>query len=534
MPTILSLLSCESSCSETEASVPSGFSSSSPNSVASNDVESSHRFDEISLIGEEEQTSVNQADSHTETSCSTVSVVVHEMLQVFRHGREAVKDDEPGRKQRADETSDLDRTDQNASYEYITHESQTGTRIDNFRKARLLRSTKYTGSRAMGILGLYIFMEEMRLDLEWSEDAVYRQNHDLPYLSWIDFENLHRSKSKLVKQKFCWFTLSVFLISTGTLLYSVARNEWSFAPVRENPMLGPTGQVLLDIGALDANKIVYDREWWRLITAVFLHAGIIHYIINMFALNVIGRHVEHVHGSVTTAIVFLLASFGGNLASATFSPRTISVGTSGGIFSLIGVCLADVSSNWNMFRLDSKFPHMGCLLLISFELVLNLSIGLMPYIDNFCHLGGLVYGISFGVPLIRRISHAKYFGQTSSSRRVVTLCSKGVVFFIGFVLFLMTFWILYTSDPDSGPPNVCPQCRFISCVPFPFGTEDKWWYCDGCETISGTVVKKASGDMIFELNCPGGDMPLLNFTVGTKHEAIRKGLTKFCRKYCKL
>ncbi len=73
-----------------------------------------------------------------------------------------------------------------------------------------------------------------------------------------------------------------------------------------------------------------------------LHAGIIHYCLNMLALWFVGSAVEQCHGTLASAILFIIPAVGGLILSALLLPQYISVGASGGIFGLVGACLADI------------------------------------------------------------------------------------------------------------------------------------------------------------------------------------------------
>lgn len=68
----------------------------------------------------------------------------------------------------------------------------------------------------------------------------------------------------------------------------------------------------------------------------------------MMALLFIGKAVEQCHGFTAAAIIFIIPAVGGTIMSAIFLPEYISVGASGGIFGLIGACIADICINWSL------------------------------------------------------------------------------------------------------------------------------------------------------------------------------------------
>jgi hypothetical protein len=165
----------------------------------------------------------------------------------------------------------------------------------------------------------------------------------------------------------------------------------------------------------------------------------------------------------------------------------MSVGASSGIFGLLGVCVADCWSNWDLITLaDDEFPVVQCLVWLVVDTITTLCPEVVPYLDNLYHCVGFFYGIFIGVPLIQRLSQT---GKTPRARRIGTMCWKWWALVVATALFVTTFGILYASDPETGPPDVCPYCKHISCVPFPFWQEDKWWECDGCESVTVQVFR---------------------------------------------
>jgi membrane associated rhomboid family serine protease len=123
-------------------------------------------------------------------------------------------------------------------------------------------------------------------------------------------------------------------------------------------------------------------EWWRLLTAPFLHAGLWHVGLNMLALWVLGGQLEPLLGRWHFVTVYLLSALGGATASYLFSsPTTLSVGASGAVFGLLGSFFVALR------RLDRDVSGVVALLAI------NVALGFaFPGIDWRAHLGGLVVG----------------------------------------------------------------------------------------------------------------------------------------------
>jgi rhomboid protease GluP len=149
--------------------------------------------------------------------------------------------------------------------------------------------------------------------------------------------------------------------------------------------------LVLELGAKD-NAAIAAGQYWRLFTPVFIHAGLVHIFVNMYSLYVIGPAGEEMFGHVRFLAFYLLAGFGGAIASLAFNPSP-SVGASGAIFGLLGM----LGAFWYVHR--ATFGPVGNKQLRQIGMVaaLNLLIGLSPGIDFWAHLGGFVTGIALGL-----------------------------------------------------------------------------------------------------------------------------------------
>jgi membrane associated rhomboid family serine protease len=148
-------------------------------------------------------------------------------------------------------------------------------------------------------------------------------------------------------------------------------------------------------------------QWWRLVSSIFLHAGLIHLGLNAYVLWIFGNVIERELGRLEMAAVFLTTGIFAGAASFAFSPEpTVAVGASGAIFGLVGAFIA-----YNYLRRHHVLAQARLRAAISM-LVLNLIIGFsIPAIDWRAHLGGLVAGLVAGFavdpsrpPAVRRLS----------------------------------------------------------------------------------------------------------------------------------
>jgi len=191
------------------------------------------------------------------------------------------------------------------------------------------------------------------------------------------------------------------------------------AMVLANGSLDFSGQVAVHFGA-NLGPYTISGEWWRLVTYMFLHGGVMHILFNMWCLWDLGALCESLYGRWTFAAVYLTTGVAGGLASVAWNPRVLSVGASGAIFGLAGALIA--SFYLGEFSLP-KIAIRGTLRSLVVFAVFNLFFGgVFGGIDNACHIGGLVSGLALGAGI------AKIAPQPEpASRRVVLFCVAAVV-----------------------------------------------------------------------------------------------------------
>ena len=137
-------------------------------------------------------------------------------------------------------------------------------------------------------------------------------------------------------------------------------------------------------------------EYWRLITAGFVHANFFHFAFNMWGLWNLGRLAERLFGKWQTFLIYMLTGFGGALLSIASHHHRLSVGASGAIFGIAGAILAGIKFGDVAISAVEKRAIMGSMVLV---VVLNFGMGMGGNIDNMCHLGGFVSGLMVGLPL---------------------------------------------------------------------------------------------------------------------------------------
>ena len=147
-------------------------------------------------------------------------------------------------------------------------------------------------------------------------------------------------------------------------------------------------QTLLEFGAKYRLAILGYGQWWRLITAGFLHGGLLHIGMNSWVLFDLGAQIEEVFGPSRLIVIYFVATVTGFLAS-TFWSASLSIGASAGIMGLIGAMIA--LGMLHRTALGDAIRRMYVR-----WAVMILLMGLLPFfaIDNAAHVGGLAGGFA--------------------------------------------------------------------------------------------------------------------------------------------
>src|SRR5437870_780698 len=139
-----------------------------------------------------------------------------------------------------------------------------------------------------------------------------------------------------------------------------------------------------------SNPEIAQGQWWRFVTPIFIHIGLLHIFFNSYALWIVGPQVEKLYGSARFVILYVLTGVAGVIGSYFYHPETISAGASGAIFGLFGVLLVfGLRYRSDIPPFFKRAVGTGVLPVIVINLVIGFSI---PAIDNSAHIGGLLAG----------------------------------------------------------------------------------------------------------------------------------------------
>lgn len=172
----------------------------------------------------------------------------------------------------------------------------------------------------------------------------------------------------------------VAMVATGVSLYA------------------PQIDQLIKWGA-DYGPQTLDREWWRLLSSVFVHIGVVHLFLNMWCLWSLGRLAERMFGNWTFLSIYLLSGLGGSLASICWNPTIPSAGASGAVFGMAGGLVAFwYFGKIALPRSIIKRDFVSILTFVGYNLAFGFA---KEGVDNAAHLGGLLVGLALGALLHR-------------------------------------------------------------------------------------------------------------------------------------
>jgi rhomboid protease GluP len=222
-------------------------------------------------------------------------------------------------------------------------------------------------------------------------------------------------------------TVTILTLNVGMFIVTILASMKQGNP---SALMGLDVITLTKFGAARPDAIFQFDQWWRLITAGFLHGGLMHILFNSWALMDVGAHAEVVYGQKRMTCIYLLSTMGGFMASM-FWTRGISVGASAGLFGLIGAMIAMgiIHKTHEAAMIKQMYIRWA---------IYGLLFGLLPLrIDNAAHLGGLATGFLVawvaGTPKLLDTHPVERFWKVAT----VVLVGLAGVAFAKMIVFLM-------------------------------------------------------------------------------------------------
>ncbi len=205
----------------------------------------------------------------------------------------------------------------------------------------------------------------------------------------IDFERGMRRVPPVV--------LTIIAVNVAVFAWEVGSGAFVDRKALLDAGAAAAGSNLLEAGAL-VRAQVFAGEWWRVITAMFLHGGPGHLIGNMIALYIVGMACEHGFGAARTALVYVVSGLSGAALSMAMGPGP-SVGASGAIFGVLAAVVVLLYRHEDQFYIRDKRIAFVLAAWAGWQLLTGF---LSPFIDNFAHLGGMTGGASLALLLAPR------------------------------------------------------------------------------------------------------------------------------------
>ena len=194
------------------------------------------------------------------------------------------------------------------------------------------------------------------------------------------------------------------------------------------------------------------NQFWRWVMALFVHLGVIHLVLVLPIQLYIGIKIERTIGWLRVGLIYIISGVGGNIVSGVFAPYEVNGGSTPAIFGMLGVLYVELFQFWQI--VDRAWLEL--IKLTSFVIIL-LFLGTFPFIDNWAHLGGLLFGVVSAVIFVPYIT----FGKLDACRKRVVLLICLPLLFLLFIAGFVTFYLL--------GGDYCPNCRYINCIPYTSG-----------------------------------------------------------------
>ncbi|HHX44732.1 MAG TPA: rhomboid family intramembrane serine protease [Chloroflexi bacterium] len=155
---------------------------------------------------------------------------------------------------------------------------------------------------------------------------------------------------------------------------------------------GSENPVILVLFGAKYTPLILAGQYWRLLTAIFIHVGVVHLVFNAYALFSFGIEVERRFGRTRFLVLYLLSGIASTTASFVGSP-TLSAGASGAVFGLAGASVAYFLTYRHRLGAAGQRSLRSILVVVGLNLVMGFA---APGIDNLGHIGGLIAGLWLG------------------------------------------------------------------------------------------------------------------------------------------
>lgn len=193
----------------------------------------------------------------------------------------------------------------------------------------------------------------------------------------------------------------------------------------------------------------HPNHFYRLWTSLFLHAGILQLLVTVVFQFLVMRDIEYLLGWWRIGLVYMVSGIGGSLASSIFVPYHVEAGPSGSQFGILACMFVEVIQSWKVLTSPG-----AAILKLSSILVLLFLIGLFPWVDNYAHLFGFMFGFLASFVLMPYVN----FNVLGRKGRIVS----AIVCLLLLVAMMLSLLLLFYNFPISR----CKNCHLFNCIPF--------------------------------------------------------------------
>ncbi|KAK6360640.1 hypothetical protein TWF730_006776 [Orbilia blumenaviensis] len=247
------------------------------------------------------------------------------------------------------------------------------------------------------------------------------------------------------------------------------------------------------------------NQWWRFITPIFMHAGLIHIAFNLLIQLRLGTDMEREIGIIRFSVVYIASGIFGFVLGGNFAPQGLaSTGASGALFGILALVLLDLFYTWK--QRESPVKDLIFLLI---DFAISFVLGLLPGVDNFAHIGGFLMGIALGLAFMRsppalqsKLGKGDAYNSMSSAsiqnQGLRRLLRDPVGFFRGRNPFWWVWWLLRAAMLALSViafilllrnfyifNGECSWCRYFTCLPV-----SNWCDIGNLQRIEQTPARK--------------------------------------------
>ncbi|SAM04683.1 hypothetical protein [Absidia glauca] len=223
-------------------------------------------------------------------------------------------------------------------------------------------------------------------------------------------------------------------------------------PISDPGLLQNSSCSLQDICGMSgfAYTLVPDQSF-RFFTPLFVHAGVLHYLIDACLLWFVAKDLERIMNPIRFAAVYILSGLFGNAFGSIFAmPTNPFMGCHPSISGLFGCSLIDLFFMWPLVR--QPFRHV---IKIMIFIASSFLLGLLPGVDNFTLAGGLIGGLLIGVVSMPTVYNSKRY-------QIMIWCIRLISLSMYLLLTILLWRTFYQADD---PGKSCTFCRYVSCLP---------------------------------------------------------------------